>query len=97
MVSVSELGIHWRGYPVALVSDGIAGQLRHASDPGAVIAHLLSCAEDTAEPGEPSGWQFEAWPGGTGPQPVYIERFGGIRDEDRHEGGMWSIYLAGER
>lgn len=28
---------------------------------------------------------------------VWIERFGGIRSEDRHEGGQWSLYLPSER
>jgi hypothetical protein len=58
------------------------------------LARVLRVAKDTAEPDEPSGWIFAADLDGT---PVWIERFGGVRSEDRHDGGQWSVYLPAER
>jgi hypothetical protein len=43
-----------------------------------------------------SGESSTPWTGVSNYQ-VWIERFGSIRSEDRHEGGRWSLHLPSER
>ncbi len=105
MIDVSSLELHWRGYPVTLVSDGVAARLRASSHPaGGVLHGVLQEAVDTAESDEPSGWLFESHLAGFAhvglpDAKVWIERFGGVRDLDigKHEDGQWSVYLPSER
>lgn len=106
MKDVSDYGISFRGYPVTLVSDDVDTLLqgivsRYGADKYATaIGVILAAAVDTAEHDEPSGWLFTSWlfdsPSSPGVE-VNIERFGGIRSTDRHEGGMWSVYRPSER
>lgn len=99
MQDIRACEIVFRGYPVTLLSDGVdelLGRLERAPG-GDAWAHLLNAlrdAVDTAEPDEPSGWIFKSSIGDT---EVRIERFGGMRSRDRHEGGQWSVYLPSER
>ena len=100
MIDISEHGFQFRGYPVTVASEGVMALISdsdHGVEPE--LAWILGMAEDTAGPDEPSGWLFKSFisPPPEGGTVVRIERFGGIRDTDRHEGGMWSIYLPGER
>jgi len=95
MIDISALDVHWRGYPVTIVSDGVRDLLgpttRTAS---ADLLVLLDEAEDVARAGEPSGWLFRSHLAG---EDIRIERFGGIRGADNHDGGAWSVYLPAER
>ena len=99
MIDISEYGFQFRGYPVTIASERIMALLRQDGHGVAYrLSWILRSAKDTAEPDEPSGWIFEAHLRTPGkPIPVRIERFGGIRDTDRHEGGQWSVYLPSER
>jgi hypothetical protein len=99
MIDISEYGFQFRGYPVTVASEGVMALLRRDGHGVACrLSWILQSATDTAELDEPSGWIFEAQLGTPAkPIPVWIERFGGIRDTDRHEGGQWSVYLSSER
>lgn len=97
MIDATQLALEFRGYPVTVISEGVAELLPgdyHAASES--LLATLSSAQDTAEPDEPSGWIFESELAG---KRIWIERFGGIRDldRDRHEGGQWSVYLPSER
>ncbi len=98
MIDISGLGVQFRGYPVTLLSEGAAQAIGTGhwaqDDLTAALLRALRAARDTAEPGEPSGWIFEADLDGTA---VWVERFGGMRSQDSHEGGQWSVYLPAER
>lgn len=93
-LDASGLNIHFRGYPVTLVSDGVVRLLGGPASVPVGLRYLLAAAKDTAEPDEPSGWYFEADFDGTA---ISVERFGGVRSRDSHEGGQWSVFLPGER
>ena len=94
MNDIRHLELNWRGYPVTLLSDGVARLLGPSPQTELLVA--LASAQDTAEPDEPSGWIFATEVGG---EEVWVERFGGVRDftTSRHEGGQWSVYLPEER
>jgi hypothetical protein len=98
VIDISGLGFQFRGYPVTVASYGVMAMLRDPSrDVGREIARILREAKEMgAGPEEPSGWMFRSQIGHT---PVYLERFGGIRDVDagRHEDGQWSLFLSSER
>lgn len=95
MIDVTGYRLNFRGYPVTVVSDGVAALLAESSHgPACDLSWVLRQATDTAGPGEPSGWYFTSDIDGT---PVMIERFGGIRSADRHAGGQWSVFLPDER
>ena len=90
MIDVSPLDIHWRGYPVAVISDGV--RERCGPEPEHVsidLIMLLGDAEDTAQPGEPSDRLFQSHLAG---EDVWIERF-----DDDGNGHRWSVYLPAER
>jgi hypothetical protein len=95
VIDTSEYGFQFRGYPVTVASGAVMSII---SGPGhevaRALARILREAKDTAEPGEPAGWLFRSR---VGTAIVYIERFGGIRETDRHEGAQWSVYLPSER
>jgi hypothetical protein len=92
---ISGWDISFRGYPVTLASPGVAALLPPGEgDAARAVLTILAAAVDTAEPDEPSGWIFESSLDG---EDVWVERFGGMRETDRHEGGKWSVYLPGER
>jgi hypothetical protein len=101
MNDITALDIHFRGYPVTVVSDGAWKELwlEGSNCAGQKLRTLLHNAVDTAGPDEPSGWLFSSSLGTADGTEVWIERFGGMRDfsTNRHEGGMWSVYLPAER
>ena len=95
-IDASSAGFQFRGYPVTIISEGVEALLRccgESTETG--LAAILHTATDTAEPDEPSGWIFQSR--AVGGVTVWIERFGGMRERDRHEGGQWSVYLPSER
>lgn len=94
MIDISNWDLRWRGYPVTVVSEGVAELLGGWT--ASAVGDLLSRAVDTAEPGEPADWMFESELGGT---KIWIERFGGVRNftTGKHEDGQWSVYLPSER
>jgi hypothetical protein len=95
MIDVTGYRLNFRGYPVTLVSDGVAALSQETGlGLGSALGPVLFLATDTAGPDEPSGWMFTSELDG---HEVWIERFGGIRDEDSHKGGQWSVYLPAER
>jgi hypothetical protein len=97
VIDIGNLDLHYRGYPVAVMSEGVAVLIGDDSDGQAArLREIISRAVETAGPGEPSGWIFESGLDGT---TIWIERLGGMRDLDldRHDGGQWSVYLPDER
>jgi hypothetical protein len=95
MNDVTGYRLNFRGYPVTVVSDGVAALLAESSHGAACdLSWVLRKAADTAEPGEPSGWYFSSDIDG---HAVMIERFGGVRDDTGHHDGQWSVYLPEER
>lgn len=96
MRDITAGDIGFRGYPVKLLGDAAYECLvRFSPTVNATIHLLLREMVDTAGPGEPSGWIFEAkLPTG---DRFWLERCGGMRTEDRHEGGHWALYLPDER
>jgi hypothetical protein len=93
---VSKLDVEFRGYPITIIGSGLSDLLPAVDGESVreILLDILRNAYDLAEPGEPSGWHFESHFLG---QRVWIERFGGVRSEDRHDGGQWSIYLPADR
>jgi hypothetical protein len=94
MIDVTSYRLNFRGYPVTLVSDGVAALLAESGHGSAWLSWVLREAADTAEPGEPYGWLFSSDIDG---HVVQVERFGGVRDDTGHHDGQWSVYLPGER
>jgi hypothetical protein len=88
MIDVTSYRLNFRGYPVTLVSDGVASLLSESSHgPDCDLSYVLRQAHDTAQPpDEPSGWYFTSQLAG---QTVSIERFG--------KPAMWSVFLTDER
>lgn len=99
MIDVSRNEIGFRGYPVAAVSDDCCQRLLLMQGTDVLrqrtLLAVLDRMEDTAGPGEPSGWLFEArLPLG---DRVWLERCGGVRDAAGHGGGHWVMFLPEER
>lgn len=93
MAPTENTVLNWRGYPVTVISDGALAALGGPGHEGE-LPRFLRRAVDIAKPGEPSDWRFEMYVNGRN---VWVERFGGIRETDRHPGGQWSVYLPEER
>jgi hypothetical protein len=86
--------VQFRGYPVTRLSRGVQMLMAKAGNAAELLLTAVRCAGDTAEPGEPSDWLFKSAMLG---QEVWIERFGGVRDDTGHHDGQWSVYLPHER
>ena len=87
MIDVTSYRLNFRGYPVTVVSDGVAELLAESSHgPDCDLSWVLRQAKDTAEAGDIFDWYFESDIDGT---TVSIERFG--------DPSQWSVFLAHER
>ncbi len=87
MIDITSYRLNFRGYPVTLVSEGVAAMLAESSHgPDCDLSWVLRQAKDTAEAGDVFDWYFESSIDG---RPVSIERFG--------EPSQWSVFLPGER
>jgi hypothetical protein len=94
MTATSDPRVQFRGYPVTHLSPGVQMLMAKSGDAAGLLATAVRWAVDTAGPGEPSDWLFTSWMLG---QEVWIERFGGVRDDTGHHDGQWSVYLPAER
>jgi hypothetical protein len=94
MTISSDPRVQFRGYPVTAISPGVQMLMASAGNAAQLLLTAVRSAVDTAEPGEPSDWLFKSWMLG---KEVWLERFGGVRDETGHHGGQWSVYLPDER
>jgi hypothetical protein len=94
MTVSSDPRVQFRGYPVTHLSPGVQMLMAKAGNATELLLTAVRYAVDTAEPGEPSGWLFTSAMLG---QEVWIERFGGVRDDTGHHDGQWSVFLPHER
>jgi hypothetical protein len=94
MSTSTDPRVQFRGYPVTRLSAGVQMLMASARNAAELLLTAVRCAVDTAEPGEPSDWLFKSSMLG---KEVWLERFGGVRDETGHHGGQWSVYLPDER
>lgn len=92
VIDIRAYGIQFRGYPVAIVSEGVASLL--GSAPEDALRRILQQAVDAGESDE-SGCIFRSR--AVGGVTVWVELFGCTFEQGRHEGGHWSVFLPRER